>query len=140
MPSWFLKGFYLRYQGLNGCTVVASYHSLSRLFCHHNITGLGIRSFQKNATFLHYFPFFIKECRVLCVLFCSFLFFIKECCIFCILFHSLQNNGTFFAFFYVLNKRTWRSLRSFTFFIKERKRTLGSFWFHISIYIYIYIF
>ena len=38
----------------------------------------------------------------------------------------------FFAFFYVLYKRTRRSLRSFTFFIKERKRMLCSFWFHKS--------
>ena len=34
-------------------------------------SGLGIRSFQKNVTFLRSFPFFIKECGVLCVLFRS---------------------------------------------------------------------
>ena len=76
------------------------------------IAGLGIRSFQKNATFLrnkrteHFwrsFPFFIKEQNV-------------------------------FVFFSVLYKRTERSLRSFLFFIKERsvlsvlyKRTFRSF-------------
>jgi hypothetical protein len=32
----------------------------------------------------------------------------------------LQKNDAFFAFFYVLCKRTLRSLRSFTFFAKER--------------------
>ena len=32
---------------------------------------LGIRSFQKNATFLRSFPLFIKECGVICVLFRS---------------------------------------------------------------------
>jgi hypothetical protein len=32
----------------------------------------------------------------------------------------LQKNDTFSAFFYVLCKRTLRSLRSFTFFAKER--------------------
>ena len=35
------------------------------------VTGLGKRSFQKNATFLHSFAFFIKEHFVLCVLFRS---------------------------------------------------------------------
>ena len=36
-----------------------------------NCTGLGIHSFQKNATFLLSFPFFIKERGILCVLFHS---------------------------------------------------------------------
>ena len=55
----------------------------------------------------------------------------------------------FFAFFYVLYKRTRRSLRSFTFFIKERgilcvlfirlKKNLTSFFQYIFIYIYLYI-
>ena len=31
----------------------------------------------------------------------------------------------FFAFFYILYKRMWRSLRSFTFFIKERCALFG---------------
>ena len=91
-------------------------------------SGLGIRSFL----------FFIKECGILCVLFCSFPFFIKECGIFCVLFHSLLKSGMFFEFFSVLYKRlersyrSYRSYRSFTSFIKESKRTLRSFWLHKS--------
>ena len=65
--------------------------------------GLGMRSFQKNATFLRSFAFFIKESFVLCILL-----------------RSLEKNASFFAFFYVLYKRMRRSLHSFTFFIKER--------------------
>ena len=65
--------------------------------------GLGIRSFQKNAKFLHSFAFFWKERNVL-----SF---------FCVLY---KKNEMFSAFFCVLYKRTLRSLRSFTFFKKER--------------------
>ena len=65
--------------------------------------GLGMRSFQKNATFLPSFAFFSKERNV-------FAFF-------CILY---KKNTAFFAFFYVLFKRMLHSLRSFTFFIKER--------------------
>ena len=42
-----------------------------------------------------------------------------------ILLHSLQKNETFSAFFYVLYKRTLRSLRSFTFLRKERSVLLG---------------
>ena len=34
--------------------------------------------------------------------------------------HSFQKNGTIFAFFSVLHKRTERSLLSFLFFIKEQ--------------------
>ena len=68
--------------------------------------GLGMRSFQKHATF--------------CVLSRSFA---KERCILCVLLHSLQKNVAFFAFFYILCKRMLRSLRSFTFLRKERKRT-----------------
>ena len=44
---------------------------------------------------------------------------------FCVL---LQNNVAFFAFFYVLCKRILRSLHSFTFLRKERKRTMRSEW------------
>ena len=43
----------------------------------------------------------------------SFTFFAKEPCGFCVLLHSLQKNVAFFAFFYVLCKRTEHSLRSF---------------------------
>ena len=68
----------------------------------HFQTGLGKHSFQKNATFLPSFVFLSKERNILaffCVLY-------KKCCILCVLLHS--------------NKRTLRSLHSFTFFIKER--------------------
>ena len=85
---------------------------MSKLFI---FSGLGKRSFQKNTMFL-----------------CSFAFFIKERFVLCVLLHSLQKNAVFFAFFYILCKRTRRSLPSFTFFIKERRRTLCSFWFHKS--------
>ena len=37
----------------------------------------------------------------------------------------LQKNEMFFAFFSVLCKRMWRSLRSFPFFRKERNVLLG---------------
>ena len=71
---------------------------------------LGIHSFQKNATFLRSFLFFIKERGTLCILYKrtqrslrSFLFFIKE--------RGILS---------VLYKRTERFLRSFPVFIKER--------------------
>ena len=80
----------------------------------------------------------------------SFPFFIKECSVLCILFRSLLKNAAFFAFFYVLYKRTRHSLRSFTFFIKERgvlcvlfirlKKSLTSFFQYIFIYIYNYLY
>ena len=60
------------------------------------------RSFQKNATFLRSFAFFSKERNVL-----KF---------FCVLY---KKNAAYFAFFYVIYKRTLRSLRCFTFFIEE---------------------
>ena len=66
------------------------------------LAGLGIHSFQKNATFSHSFAFFSKERNVLAF--------------FCVLY---KKNETFSALFYVLYKRTLRSLRSFMFFIKE---------------------
>ena len=117
------------------------------------MTKLGKSSFQINATFLRSFAFFSKERYILaffCVLYKknaaflvffyilykrtlhSFTFFIKEHGIMCVLLHSLWKNMEFFAFFYILYKRTQCSLRSFTFFIKERKRTLRSFWFYKS--------
>ena len=67
--------------------------------------GLGIHSFQKNATFSRSFAFFSKERNILAF--------------FCVLY---KKNAAFFVFFYLLSKRTLhslRSLRSFTFFIKE---------------------
>ena len=51
-----------------------------------SLPGLGMGSFQKNATFLRSFAFFIKERLVLCVL---IRFFIKECGVLCILLRSL---------------------------------------------------
>ena len=104
--------------------------------------AMGMRSFQKNATFLCSFAFFSKERNVLaffCILykimwpslrsfafFCvlykrmrhslrSFAFFIKECGVLCVLCILLRS----FAFFCVLYLRTLRSVRSFAFFIKE---------------------
>ena len=75
--------------------------------------------------FLRSFLFFIKEHGVLCVLLRSIFigkrtqrsaFFCKRTKRSSVLLHSLQKNV---AFFYVLCKRTLRSLRSFTFFAKE---------------------
>ena len=74
-----------------------------------------MHSFQKNTTF--------------CVLLHSFA---KEYCVLCLLLRSLQNNVAFFAFFYILCKRSLRSLRSFMFLRKERKRMHRSFGFHKS--------
>jgi len=48
----------------------------------------------------------------------------------CILLRSFEKNTALFVYFYVLLKRTQRSLHSFTFFCKESKRMLRSFWFH----------
>ena len=47
-------------------------------------------------------------------------FFSKERSVLCVLFRCFKKNGTFFAFFSVLSKRTEQSLRSFLFFLKER--------------------
>ena len=47
-------------------------------------------------------------------------FISKECSALCVLFRSFKKNGTFFAFFSVLLKRTERSLRSFPLFRTER--------------------
>ena len=96
--------------------------------------GWGIRSFQKNATFLRSFAFFSKERKVLAFRtlhsLLSFMFLIKR------MWRSLHSfmffikERAFFVFFYIIFKRTWRSLHSFTFFTKECKRTLHSFWFN----------
>ena len=51
--------------------------------------GLGISSFQKNATFLHSFPFFSILYKRMQRSLCSFPFFIKERNVFCVLFRSL---------------------------------------------------
>ena len=87
---------------------------------------------QKNETFSRSFPFFAKECSVLCVLF-----------------PSLQKNGAFFAFFSVFLKRMDRSFSVLFVFIshtnianlekKEHKRTFRPF-FDIYLYIYVYIY
>ena len=70
--------------------------------------------------------FFSKECNILRS-------FAKEGCVACVLLRSLQKNVAMFAFFYVLCKRTLRSLHIFTFLRKERKRTHRFFGFHKSL-------
>ena len=93
--------------------------------------------YKKNAAFFAFFYVLYK--RMLRSL-CSFTFFIKECGFLCILLRSLYisiyiyifilkkeryvlrsfaKERNVLAFFYVLCKRTKRSLRSFTFFAKE---------------------
>ena len=42
--------------------------NISNILANYQGWAMGIRSFQKNATFLHSFTFFIKERGVLCVL------------------------------------------------------------------------
>ena len=78
----------------------------------------------------------------------SFTFFIKERCVLCVLLHSLKKNVAFFAFFYILYKRTQCSLRSFWFYKKNVKewcilkvpKVLFAIYIYISIHIYIYIY
>ena len=60
--------------------------------------AMGIRSFQKNVSFLHSFPFIENERFVLYVHF-----------------RSLKKNVSFSTFISVQYKRTFRSLRSFPF-------------------------
>ena len=62
------------------------------------VSGLGIRSFQKNATFSRSFAFFSKEQSVLAL--------------FCVLYKKNAAFFAFFAFFYVLYKIMMHSLRS----------------------------
>ena len=88
-------------EGVDNCQILLQTHLIS---------GLGMHSFQKKATFLRSFAFFLKERDILCILYKrmqrslrSFAFFIKERSVLCVLY-----------------KRTQRSLHSFTFFIKER--------------------
>ena len=88
--------------------------------------GLGMRSFQKNATFLRSFALFIKNTAFFaffCVLYKrtrrslrSFAFFIKERRILCVLLRSLCKNPVFFSFYCVLYKRMRRSKRAFWFY------------------------
>ena len=103
---------------------------------------------------LHSFQFFIKELNDLCVLIYIYLYIsiyisiyiyiyiekrTERSAFFCkrmkhsrVLLHSLQKNIAIFALFYVLCKRTLRSLRSFPLFRKEWKRTECSFGSHKS--------
>ena len=74
----------------------------------HNILPFFCVLFKRTKRYLRSFPFFIKECSVLCLF---FLFFIIECSILCVLLRSLQKNVAFFAFFYVL-KRSFGSHKS----------------------------
>ena len=67
--------FFLRYVALVICLAAAVSMGFLMLdvfalwdFISQSTTGLGTRSFQKNATFLHSFPFYIKEQNVFCVL------------------------------------------------------------------------
>ena len=95
-------------------------------------TRVGHVFFSKERNVLHSFAFF---CKRMLRSSRSFTFFVKERCILCVLLRSLQKNVAFFAFFYVLCKRTLRSLRSlrsFTFLRKEHKRMYRSFGFHNS--------
>jgi len=55
----------------------------------HSHPGLGMHSFQKNATFLHSFE---KNAAL-------FAFFWKERCTLCVLLRSFENNAALFAFF-----------------------------------------
>ena len=58
----------------------------------------------------------------MCQLHAGHAFFSKELNIlvfFCVLLRSFEKKAVFFAFFCILYKRTLRSLRSFTFFLKE---------------------
>ena len=79
---------------------------------------MGMRSFQKNATFwvllqknVAFFAFFYILCKRTFRSLPSFTLFAK--------------NVAFFAFFYFLCKRTLHSLRSYTFLRKERIVLLG---------------
>ena len=89
-------------------------------------TRAGHAFFSKERNVLHSFAFFcIRTLRSLC----SFMFLAKECCILCVLLRSLQKNVVFFAFFYVLKKRTHSSFGSHKMpktQKKECKRTLHS--------------
>ena len=73
-----------------------------------------------------------KKNTTFCILLRSFAFFCKRTKRSRVLSCSLQKNKTFSVFFYVLCKRMLRSLRSFTFLRKERKRTHRSFGSHKS--------
>ena len=68
---------------------------------------------------------FLKKNATFCV-------FLQKNETFRVLLHSWQKNKTFSAFFNVLCKRTLRSLHSFTFLRKERKRMHPSFGSHKS--------
>ena len=83
-----------------------------RDFLHLQLTNLSPELSQVSCR-----PKFIiqKINRWACVLLCSFQR--TQCSFFCVLY---KKNAAFFVFFYVLYKRMLSSLRSFTFFIKER--------------------
>ena len=69
-------------------------------------TRVGHAFFSKECNGLHSFAFFCK--RALRSLH-SFTFFAKEYCVLCVLLCSYQKNVAFFAFFYVLKKRTQKN-------------------------------
>ena len=68
-----------------------------------DLGGLGMHSFLKR---MQCFAFFCIR------MLCSFTFFENERCVLSDLLGSLKKNVTFFAFFYVLKKRTHRSFES----------------------------
>ena len=111
---------------------------------HTNIANLAKKELKKNVPFfLKNVPFFFQYLYVYIYLYIFLYISKKKKGTFShsfwkrtkrsrILFHSFKKNGTFFAFFSVLLKRMERSLRSFPFFRKERKRTECSFGSHKS--------
>ena len=96
--SWSMRSQYILCPGQRWVNI----YSLSWKTLSQYIPGLGKHSFQKKATFSRSFEFFSKERNIL-TFFCNL----------------YKKNAVFFAFFYILYKRTLHSLRSFTFFITE---------------------
>ena len=93
---------------------------------------------QKNVSFSHSFPFFSKDCFVLCVYFCSlqknvsFSAFISVLCkerfVLCVHFRSLEKNVKNALFFWVwqVAKNTKKKCKRTFCSFKERKRTMRS--------------
>ena len=80
--------------------------------------------------YIYLYIYIEKKKAKFCVLLHSFAFFCKRMKHSRVLLCSLQKNETFSEFFHVLCKRMLRSLRSFMFLRKERKRTHRSFGSH----------
>ena len=118
--------------------------------------SLILRAIRSNLEQITYVALFYRATRAICSLCSFFMSDLSNSCSFvkrgesnlqgwanvlfirtqhsCILLHSFQKNATFscsfafFAFFYILYKRTLRFLCSFMFFIKERSILIGSFY------------